>query len=191
MKISQGNTKLGKIPNISLPPVITCPNSSECRKDCYAVKSWKQYRNVRTAWTANLTEYLTEPVRYFDTISEYCTSTKSTHFRWQVSGDIIDQEYLIGMIKVAIENPKTEFLAFTKHYDILPRIESIPANLRLVASAWPGMDLPAHVREYPIAWLSTDNRRELRQRVAYQCEGKCDSCLECFSTSRDVVFELH
>ena len=47
------------------------------------------------------------------------------------------------------------------------------------------------VREYPIAWLSTDIRQETRQRTVYKCEGKCDTCLECFDKSVDVVFEIH
>jgi hypothetical protein len=134
---------------------------------------------------------LTEPARYFDTISEYCNVKGTSHFRWQVGGDIIDREYLIGMIRVAIENLQTRFLAYTKHYEILPRVESIPENLRLVVSAWPGMDLPDHVREYPIAWLSTDQRQATRQREVHQCEGRCDTCLECFDKDFDVSFEIH
>ena len=35
VKISNGNAKLGKIPNISLPPIKACGNCEECKKDCY------------------------------------------------------------------------------------------------------------------------------------------------------------
>ena len=33
--ISQSNTKLGMIPTISLPPIITCRKNAPCAKDCY------------------------------------------------------------------------------------------------------------------------------------------------------------
>ena len=63
-----------------------------------------------------------------------------------------------------------------------------PRNSKLGKIA---MEINSSVREYPIAWLSTDIRQETRQRTVYKCEGKCDTCLECFDKSVDVVFEIH
>ena len=38
--ISPGNTKLGKMPNFSIPAGDTCPGKSEFCKDCYAQKGF-------------------------------------------------------------------------------------------------------------------------------------------------------
>ena len=72
VKISSGNTKLGPtIPNISLPPIETCRHDAPCKKDCYAMKSFNQYPNVRNAWQHNLATYQKNPTQYFNDINFY------------------------------------------------------------------------------------------------------------------------
>ena len=115
--ISGGNTKLGSIMNISLPPVVTCPNCSSCAKYCYAIRSYNRFTDTAMGWNENYVLFLTDPNRYFNEIS-YAVKTQR-FFRWHVSGDIVNGSYLAGMIRVAIENPKVEFLAFTKAYQIV------------------------------------------------------------------------
>jgi len=43
ISISDKNSKLGKIPNISLTPIASCPNCSTCKSKCYALKAYRQY----------------------------------------------------------------------------------------------------------------------------------------------------
>lgn len=38
VKISQGNSKMGSIPSVSLPAGVTCRSDCECNKKCYAMK---------------------------------------------------------------------------------------------------------------------------------------------------------
>lgn len=47
VKISSGNSKLGKIPSVSLPAGITCRNDCECSKKCYAKKLERLRRTVK------------------------------------------------------------------------------------------------------------------------------------------------
>ena len=48
VKISKGNTKLGKIPSFSTSSLKTCTNKTEwCEKHCYAHRSEVQYPNVK------------------------------------------------------------------------------------------------------------------------------------------------
>jgi hypothetical protein len=56
--ISKGNSKLGNIPNLSLPPVKACPNSKWCfQKElhlkCYAMKFYIMRPLVKKAWDDN------------------------------------------------------------------------------------------------------------------------------------------
>lgn len=92
VKISRGNSKLGKIPNINLPPVVTCEKGVPCaNKECYALKAFKQYKNVRDAWGHNLKVYLENSTHYFESIINQLKKIKNVfRFRWHSSGDIVD-----------------------------------------------------------------------------------------------------
>ena len=142
--ISAGNNKLGAIMNISLPPVVTCHNCSSCKHYCYAVRTYNRFNDTAAGWNENYMLFLTDPSVYFAKISLAVKTQR--FFRWHVSGDIVNSRYLAGMIDVALENPKVEFLAFTKAYQIVNewiQLESdIPSNLHLLFSASPGVEMP-------------------------------------------------
>ena len=142
--ISGGNMKLGAIMNISLPPVVTCHNCGSCKHYCYAVRSYNRLPDTAKAWNENYLLFITDPNRYFSEISRAVKTQR--FFRWHVSGDIVNGAYFAGMIQVAIENPKVEFLAFTKAYQIVNAAIAagavIPSNLHLLFSAAPGVEMP-------------------------------------------------
>lgn len=112
--ISAGNNKLGAIMNVSLPPVVTCHNCSSCKHYCYAVRTYNRFTDTAMGWNENYILFLTDPEKYFSDISNAVKTQR--FFRWHVSGDIVNIDYLMGMIQVAKDNPKCEFLAFTKAY---------------------------------------------------------------------------
>ena len=41
--ISEGNKKIGRVWNVSLLPIFTCRNCTECKKYCYDIKACMQY----------------------------------------------------------------------------------------------------------------------------------------------------
>ena len=179
--ISAGNMKLGAIMNISLPPVITCHNCSSCKHYCYAVRSYNRLPDTAAAWNENYLLFITDPDRYFNEISAAVKTQR--FFRWHVSGDIVNQEYFLGMIRVASENPKTEFLAFTKAYQIVnAAIDAgavIPGNLHLLFSAAPGIDMPnphkipeCHINFADPALNTYCGGAE----YVYYCTGNCTEC---------------
>ena len=201
--ISSGNSKLGKhIPNISLPPGYTCVKGVPCAKasSCYAHKAWRQYPNVRRAWTENLVHFMMEPESYFMEIQKYLWSHKPKRFRWHVAGDIPNQAYLNYMGVLAGLNRMTDFLCFTKRYEL--SYSKLPKNLSIVISAWPGHAI-ANVPytsegrgEYgflPIAWCQDGTETRIPQG-AYECPGSCATCDECWwlrQKHRDVWFHKH
>ena len=149
--ISKGNKKMGAIPSVSLPPIITCAAGCKCAKKCYAAKLCRIYKNVKQSYDNNLACYKESPTAYFNQIKEAAATTR--FFRWHVSGDIISELYLYNMVKVAQDLPGTKFLAFTKCYDIVNRFmnyETIPDNLQIIFSEWEGMDMP-NPHNLPIA----------------------------------------
>ena len=181
IQISSGNSKLGAIMNISLPPVVTCHNCSSCKNYCYAVRTYNRFTGTAESWNANYLLYLTDPVTYFEEISAAVKTQR--FFRWHVSGDIVDLNYLYGMIRVALDNRKCEFLAFTKAYQIVNAAIAagavIPDNLHLLFSASPGVDMPnpARVPECHINFADPAlNTYHGGAEYVYHCSGNCTEC---------------
>ena len=179
--ISGGNMKLGAIMNISLPPVSTCHNCSSCKSYCYAVRSYNRLPDTAKAWNDNYLLFLTDPVSYFEQISDAVKLQR--FFRWHVSGDIVNGAYFAGMIRVALENPKVEFLAFTKAYQIVNAAIAagavIPSNLHLLFSASPGVEMPnpynipeCHINFADPALNTYCGGAEFE----YHCGGNCTEC---------------
>lgn len=179
--ISAGNMKLGAIMNISIPPVVTCHNCSTCKKYCYAVRSYNRLPDTATAWNENYMLFITDPDRYFLEISKAVKTQR--FFRWHVSGDIVNGDYFAGMIRVALENPKCEFLAFTKACQIVNAAIAagavIPSNLHILFSAAPGVDMPNPYRlpECHINFADpAQNTYCGGAEYEHHCNGNCTEC---------------
>ena len=179
--ISNGNNKLGSIMNISLPPVVTCHNCSGCSKYCYAIRTYNRFTGTAANWNDNYFLFIADPDRYFSEISAAVKLQR--FFRWHVSGDIVNGSYLAGMIRVAQENPKCEFLAFTKAYQTVNAAISagavIPSNLHLLFSAAPGNDMPNphRIPECHINFADPAlNTYKGGAEYEYHCTGNCTEC---------------
>ena len=190
LHISKGNTKIGNIANVSLPPGLSCRKDVPCfMEGCYARSAFRMYPTVRKAWTENLEYYQEFPDKYFKGVAE--AAKYYTLFRWHVSGDIVDEKYLEGMKQVALSCPNTRFLCFTKRYDY--DYSGIPENLIIVLSTWPGLELPNN-DSLPWAWLMNDVRRPLNGMYLV-CPGNCsvceNKCWNLIDKDIPVVFQKH
>ena len=190
-KISKGNSKLGKdMPNISLPPIVSCKSGAPCAKHCYANKSYRLYPTVKNAWDHNWDLYNSDPDKYFSGIDSYLLNKQPMFFRWHVSGDIPNSYYLKMMVKLSKDYKGTRFLAFTKQYELFKGVK-IPKNLSIVFSAWPGYDMPKQNR-FPVAYMQDGT--ETRVHNTIECPGNCESCGMCWSLKdigKNVVFNKH
>lgn len=190
LKISKGNTKLGGIPNLNLPPVITCPTGTPCTKDCYALKAWKQYPNVRSAWSSNLEFYNENRDEYFNDLLVYVVENKPKLIRIHSAGDMPDEAYWFALRNMAAMTPNTQYLVFTKRYNF--NYEYIHPNISLVLSIWPGLALPNN-KDLPWAWLYEDERRP-DDTYYFLCPGSCADCSVCWnklSADVHVCFKKH
>jgi len=192
LHISEGNSKLGKIPNISLPPVATCRKNVPCAEDCYALKAYKLWPAVTQAWNENLQYIGVNGLGdYFNAIEVWLGQRNPSHFRWHVSGDILSKQYLQGVYTVANTYPDTKFMLFTKRWDLLPVSMVPPSSLSVILSMWPGLPNPKQFPDYPRAWLSNDKRLP---KFYFKCPGRCDECYKCWEITKlghAVVFDKH
>lgn len=218
VKISAGNAKLGSIPSVSLPAGVTCRKDCECNKKCYAQRLERLRPAVKQAYQHNYTLLNEQPEVYWREVE--ASIMMSRFFRFHVSGDIPDRDYLNQMITIASRNTHCEILCFTKKYDIVNEyildmyakhlagtsitIESrdvlpglfIPKNLHIVLSGWVGLEMD-NPYGLPEAHVRYRNGETTAREDAKECGGNCTECLltegGCWSlkSGEQVVFNEH
>ena len=185
--------------NISLPPGITCSPGVPCfNSGCYARKFYNLRTTCKLAWDHNYRLVQLERNFYFTSIGVAIARANIKLFRWHVSGDLIDMDYLVRMNALARTLPKVKFLAFTKQYGIIEQFitdESDQAeNLSIVISTWPGLMIPPALDHLPTAWMRDPVKPDVRiPEKATECDGGCEKCGLCWGLKHgeSVVFDKH
>lgn len=202
VKISTSNSKMGyQIPSVSLAPEFSCRPDAPCAKGCYAKKGHFLYKNVQDARMHNYNEYKANAAQYFNDIVSFLNDSLISYkyFRRHVSGDIVDAEYLTGMIQVAKKCKQVKFLCFTKKFDLVNEFIAaggkIPSNLKIVFSAWHRAFKVDNPNNFPVAYVFF-SKPELNPDIdplAIPCTGDCAKCLACWSLKKkqSVVFTQH
>jgi hypothetical protein len=175
--ISTGNRKTGfAVPSVSLIPVADCGNCSVCSRLCYDLRN-DMYPTVMNTRARNSAIARNDIDRYFREISQACRAFR--FFRWHVGGDMLSYEYFLYMIKVAEENSKTTFLAFTKCYSYVNRFVSeggeIPSNFQVIFSDWPGAKME-NPYNFPTSSPVFADGSTAAPADALDCPGNCSEC---------------
>lgn len=194
--VSEGNIKVGSIPNWSLTPGRTC-SAEACktclREGCYAVKSYRQYKNVRTAWDDNteLAESKLDKLEpFFDMY--FSSMNAPRYFRIHVAGDFVSRAYAEMWSRIATRHPGTRFLAFTKQWDNIRGIE-FPENFSMVLSGWPGTEIPEDLSQKYAKAICVDSEADI-PADGFHCPGHCENCGACWELAKrgvDVYFIKH
>lgn len=200
VKISHTNSKLGgQIPSVNLPAIQTCRHDAPCKHLCYATKGNFTYPNVKESHVNNLACFVANPKKYFDDIIEELNGLVSYRFfRWHSSGDIVNSEYLQGMVRVARKCRGVKFLCFTKKFELVNdflKTGALPSNLHIVFSAWDkDFDVP-NPYNLPITYVNFKDKAKNPDIpvLAIPCTGECPRCLACWSLKKgqSVVFNQH
>ena len=216
MKISlvKGNSKLGKgvyVFNL-LPgsaPISTkekgqltnvhgtCGGCCDgCEDACYAIKDTRRYHNTCIPSLAKNTLIMrNNRDGGFAQIKEELIKKKVQVLRWHSSGEIEDYDYLLHMVRLAVELPSVQFYFYTKRFGFVERyIEengAFPSNLICNISEWNG-----NTRGFNLAGLNVftydDSTDEILKNVPH-CPAvdrnghktgiNCDQCRRCFSAN--------
>jgi hypothetical protein len=187
--ISPGNTKLGKIPNISYSPPLTCKGRTCLTDGCYAMKAYRRYPNIRTAWDINTQEWIYNPDYHRKVINDYLCRRKPRAFRWMVGGDVIDLEHSQCIVWLAGQHHNTMFRLNTKRPALFAR-KTIPFNLFISHSAWPGDKIRRG--RFPIAWVQDGSETRMPED-AFICPSDCSVCNFCFEghKEQDLIYHKH
>lgn len=177
VKISNGNSKMGSIPSVSLPSGLTCRDDCECRKKCYAKRLERMRPSVRQAYKHNYDLLNHDSDTYWREVE--ASIMMSRFFRYHVSGDIPDNVYLAHMIDIAERNPHCEMLCFTKKYnlinDFLDFGGTIPKNLHIILSGWNDIEM-VNPYNLPEAHVKYKDGSTTARGDAKMCGGNCTEC---------------
>lgn len=180
LNISNGNRKMGAIPSFSLPAGKTCSfvACGTCYVDgCYGRSMETRLPAVRNCYQRNY-EMLTQDLEacrkwlnwWFD------SPNAPRLFRIHVSGDFFSPEYWWMWLDVIKRHPGTQFMAFTKQWNnVISNVMTgnYPENLVLIASAWPGVEIPDWVKKrLPIAYMQDGTETRIPEN-AHHCDGDC------------------
>lgn len=199
VSISRGNAKMGAIPSLSLPPIKTCsPEAAKlCSRKCYVRRYVARRKTVRDAYERNLFLLKNEPEKFWREVNG--AVAMSTHFRFGVSGDIPDMEYLTHMAGIATNNPHCQILCFTKQYSIVNSymlFTELPPNLHIIFSAWKGLPMD-NPRSLPEAHVFYRDGTTTAKDGARYCSGNCYECAidnaNCWSLQKgeQIIFKEH
>lgn len=198
VSISKGNKKLGSIQSVSLPSGETC-RPCACNDICYARKMERLRPSVKAAYENNLNILRAEPEVYWREVE--AAIMLSRYFRFHVSGDIPDADYLCRMVEIMRRNRHCQALCFTKKYELvneyLDAVQTgFPDNLHILLSAWRGLEMD-NPHNLPEAHILYRDGTTTANPDAKKCSGNCTECAitddGCWvlGTGEQVVFREH
>ena len=193
--ISKANSKMGAVASVSMLPFLTCPSrcGSTCGMKCYAAKLANLRQVVLKSYANNTAIAVMKPDMYWKEIDKACSGIK--YFRFHVSGDIINAQYLQHMVQIAKNHPGTEFLAFTKRYEIVNDYlneHRLPTNLHILFSGWTNLtpDNPHALPETNV--IEHGKEPEEAWKI---CSGNCFNCAKagtgCWTAQPGDVIAFH
>ena len=193
--ISEGNGKIGRVLNVSLPAIIACHNCHTadgcdgCAYYCYDVKDCYRhgYKDDNQTFAARARNYvLATKYRdaYFEAIDKAMSARrKNKYFRWHVAGDILDYDYFCRMMDNARRHPDFKIWTYTKCYAYVNRWirenGPLPDNFKCMFSAWDGMTFLNPWNLPLFACKLEKGNRDLTAddfKTMYKCPGNCDIC---------------
>lgn len=181
--ISDGNRKV-PCKNVSLPPIISCHNCKECKKECYDIKACIQYKDVMKARARNYSILKRNFDLYWQQIRSKVSRMKKKYFRFHVGGDMVSKEYLTEMIKTAKMFPNVRFWTYTKFHSVVneyvkenggSKEKAIPSNLSIMFSEWEGMET---INPYGFGTFIVVDKGQTPPKGVWQCTGDCGLCIK-------------
>ena len=198
--IANGNSKTGIIPSVSTIPVADCKNCSACKNHCYDLLHDCTHTQCATTRARNSAILQFDCEEFFKQVGYYVLLYRPRWFRYNIGGDIKDYIYFQYMVKTAIENPDTIFMAFTKAYDIvnsyIDEFGSLPENLKILFSIWPKLDCDNR-HNLPTAHLLLEDGSTTAKPFAFYCPNNCTNCCidkkGCFflKEGEEVILKAH
>ena len=122
----------------------TCSGCCDgCKNYCYAISDARRYHNTCIPSLAKNTLVIRHDMDGgFNQIKDEIVSKKAKVLRWHSSGEIESYDYLLHMVKLAVELSDVKFYFYTKRFNFvekyLKECGALPDNLICNISEWKG-----------------------------------------------------
>ena len=224
MKISlaKGNTKLGKgVYAFNLMPGDeplstkdkgqltnvrgTCGGCcSDCKGVCYAIRDASRYHNTCIPSLGKNTLIMRHDIdNMFQQLKNACIAKKVKILRYHSSGEIESYDYLLHMVKLAVELPDVKFYFYTKRFEYIEQYltdhKVFPSNLICNISEWNGNTNGFNLNGVNVFTYDDGNNPELKDVIHCPAVDKnghktgihCDQCKRCFSNNDGHVTAVY
>ena len=186
------NKKLGKlIYSFDLPAVVSCPNSNECFKNCYANKGAFLYggKGAKTSNTYNFAIALNDLKYLQKELIKEIEKKKIKTIRIHSSGDFFSKEYFVMWCNIAKRFKNLNIFTYSK----APQIKGlkVPKNLNIIDS-FVKIDNKKYLNYAPIEQIKK-MRAKSKGIICPVTIGKnidCSACKYCITKSK-VLFVAH
>lgn len=148
----------------SLPPVSTCPFSTEkCRKDCYVQGLSKFSPETFSSYTTNervLHQLLLDsPLKGTRELGEWISQNCQGGFRWHISGDVFSREHAEWISNVCNYSPGIQHWIYTRSLFAVPILsasQNLAVNVSADADNWEDAKRVAELYHARITYFSHD-----------------------------------
>ena len=180
VKLQQGNSKTGRsVYTVSLIPIADCGhNCKECKKQCYDVINVCFQPRVQNDRARNSAIHKVDPERFWNEVSYGIQYNYVQTLRINVGGDVNATDLPL-INKIAKDNPKCDFLFFTKSYEEVNEYlneNTFETNVHCIMSAWENTEME-NPHNLPVSHvLYADGRTTAPEYGSYYCGGNCAAC---------------
>jgi hypothetical protein len=183
----------------------TCSGCCDgCQNYCYAVRDTRRHHNAVIPSVGKNTVIMRHDMdKGFKQIKEALIKNKAKVLRLHSSGEIMNYDYLLHMVKLAVEMPDVLFYFYTKRFafmeQYLKECGALPENLVCNISEWKG-----NTEGYQLDGLNkfvyddgTDPKvAKLVHCPAVDKRGKktgvtCSQCQRCFSGNKGIITAVY
>lgn len=201
VKLQQGNSKTGRsVYTVSLIPIADCGhNCHECKKQCYDVINVCFQPRVQNDRARNSAVHKVDIERFWNEVSYGIKYNCISTLRINIGGDVSAADLPL-INKIAKENPKCDFLFFTKSYEDVNEYlnnNTFEPNVHCIMSAWENTEMQ-NPHNLPVSHvLYADGRTTAPEYGSIYCGGNCSYCkyndegcwtLKC---GESVIFPAH
>lgn len=197
---SKGN---GKVPtwNVSLPPIISCPNCKHCKGECYDIKACLRFATAKElggksdgtmrARALNWVILKRDPDRYWSEVRAKIRRIRKGEVRFHQGGDQPSKEYFAELVETCKMFPNKKVWTYVKTYGYVnnyvathggSREVAIPSNLSIMFSEWKVQKedgtwfIVPFPNPYNFPTYSVQFGDE--EMHGWHCPGKCAICIE-------------
>ena len=175
-----------------------------CENHCYAVNDARRFHNTVIPSVGKNTVVMRHDMdKGFKQIKEQLLKNKASVLRWHSSGEIMNYNYLLHMIKLAVELPDVKFYFYTKRFGFIEQYVqdhgAFPENLVCNISEWNGNTKGYNLNGLNKFVYDDGSDPEISKMIHCPAVDKkghktgvtCGQCGRCFSGNKGIITAVY